>query len=126
LAKRTVSASFSSDIVNYLIDRDYSITEIARLLNVSKSFLSRVKSRERSFTVDHLLILERALKRPLPLLLLETIPREEIPDDLVELYEATRTVFETSLPLPSKRRSRLRQANAARAAAVPSTRKKAG
>ncbi len=126
MAKRTVSASFSSDIVNYLIERDYSLTDIARLLNVSKSFLSRVKSRERSFTVDHLLILERTLKRPLPLLLLEAIPREEIPDDLVELYEATRTVFETSLPLPSKRRPRLRQPSAVRSASAPSTRKKAG
>ena len=98
--RRTIPTRVSADVVQYLMThRDMSLSDIADVLGVTKSFISRVKSRQRSLTVDHLMALERVVGRPLPLLLMEATPREDIPPDLLPLYEATKAVLRSSLRL---------------------------
>ncbi len=101
---RTVSTRLSADIVDYLLANDFSLTELAGLIGVTKSFLSRVRSRQRSFTVDHLVALESVLGKPLPLLLLEATPRSTLSQGLAPLYDATVSAMRSSIA-PAKARS---------------------
>ena len=109
MQRRSVSNSFSVDVVEYLLQRGMSLADIASTLGVTKSFVSRVKSRQRNLTVDHLLILERILGKPLPLLLIEATPKTEVPAHLRPLYEATKAVIRSGyrlrkqLAVPPKR-----------------------
>jgi|GEM_PF-5136509 len=53
--RRTSLNRLSQQLVNYLINkRDLKLTDIARITRVDKSFVSRVKSAEREFSIDHL------------------------------------------------------------------------
>jgi transcriptional regulator with XRE-family HTH domain len=52
--RRIVSSRFSSRIVEYLKSLGHTQAAIAKLLGVSEPFVSLVKSRERSLTLDHL------------------------------------------------------------------------
>jgi transcriptional regulator with XRE-family HTH domain len=99
MERRTVSTSVSSDVIEYLLERGMSLSDIAANLCVTKSFISRVRSRQRSLTLDHLAALERVMGKPLPLLLMEATPKEDIPPDLLPLYEATKSVLRSSMRL---------------------------
>jgi transcriptional regulator with XRE-family HTH domain len=68
--RRTLSSSLSAQVLGYLRERDFSQAEIARMLGVSESFISLVKSRERGLTLDHIESLAGVLKLPLGALLL--------------------------------------------------------
>lgn len=72
--RRTVSSSLSSRIVNYLREEGQSQVEIARLLGVSEPFISLVKSKDRSLTLDHVERLAESLNVPMGALLLAITP----------------------------------------------------
>jgi transcriptional regulator with XRE-family HTH domain len=63
--RRTLSSTLSARVLEYLREHNFSQAEVARILGVSESFISLVKSRERSLTLDHLESLALALKVPL-------------------------------------------------------------
>lgn len=63
--------SLSEQIVSYLRRQGRTLKEIAEMLDLSESFISRVARGERRLTTDQLVILERALRTPLPLLLMQ-------------------------------------------------------
>jgi transcriptional regulator with XRE-family HTH domain len=52
--RRTLSSSLSLMVVQYLVEQGYSQARLARMLGVSESYISLVKSRERSLTLDHI------------------------------------------------------------------------
>lgn len=108
MAERTVSSSLSGDIIELLMRRGMTLTAIAQALGAGKSFVSRVKSRSRSLTIDHLVALEAAVGEPLPVLLLEATPIESVPPELRPLYRSTLKVVSGG-----KRRSPKRRAKAA-------------
>lgn len=64
-------SSISADIINYLIGKTWSQSEIATMLGTYPSFISRVKNGERNLTFEHLLKIEQATKQILPLIILE-------------------------------------------------------
>ena len=68
--RRTLSWSLSAQVLGYLRERDFTQAEIARMLGVSESFISLVKSRERGLTLDHVESLASVLKLPLGAMLL--------------------------------------------------------
>jgi transcriptional regulator with XRE-family HTH domain len=74
--RRHLSSSLSAQIIEYL-RKSYSQVEIARMLHVSEAFVSLVKKRERSLTIDHLELLADALSMPLgAMLLVMTEPKQ--------------------------------------------------
>ena len=83
-----MSASLSAYIVRYLQDQGKTRQEIAELLDLGQSFISRVANQERHLTIEHLVKLEERFGQPLPLLLLEAIPAESIPTELKQAYQA--------------------------------------
>jgi transcriptional regulator with XRE-family HTH domain len=93
----------SSGIIHLLLKQGMNLTAIAKLLNVSKSFVSRLKSGKRSLTLEHLRILERELGEPLPWLLIKATPLSSVPSELRPLYRAT---FKLLKPKSRARRPR--------------------
>lgn len=91
--RRTLSSSLSSDVLKWLLARNYSQADIARLLGVSEPFISLVKSRERSFTLDHMNALAEALQTPLGALLLSITEREAKTPEQKEMKELTRRLM---------------------------------
>lgn len=74
--RRTLSSSLSQDVLLWLLNLGYSQVEVARVLGVGESFISLVKSRERSLTLDHMNALASTLNIPLGALLLRITERE--------------------------------------------------
>jgi transcriptional regulator with XRE-family HTH domain len=96
MAERVISSALSGDVIDLLIKRGMTASTIAELIGVSKSFISRIRSRSRSLTIDHLVALEAAVGEPLPLLLLEATPLKSVPPELRPLYKSTRQVLSTA------------------------------
>lgn len=79
--------SISADLVDYLRrQRGMNLKQIGELVDLSESFVSRVARRQRSFTVEHLEKFERALGQPLPVLLLEALWENRIPNAQREMF----------------------------------------
>ena len=89
MSEATVSNQTSREVVDLLVARGISASRIAGLLRVSRSYISRVKAGTRSLTLDHLATLEAELRIPVPLLLMEAIPRARVSPKLRPLYDAT-------------------------------------
>jgi hypothetical protein len=73
-----------------------------------ESFISRVAHKKRGLTIEHLLRLQEAIGKPLPLLLLEATSQDSVPQQLVPLYEKAREVLAAGMELEHsiKRRHR--------------------
>ena len=91
-----ISSRISRDVVNLLVDRGMTLTEIAKMLEVTKSYISRVKSGTRNFTLDHLAKLEQAVGESLPWLLIKAVPRDSVSPKLRPLYDSTLRLMETT------------------------------
>lgn len=111
--------SLSALLIEYLRGQGMTMREIGELIGVSESYISRVASGENNLTIDHLVSLERTLRRPLPLLLLEACRGQNVPAALKSHYERLVAVLsesgeieepESAPPLPTSsvtpRRSR--------------------
>ena len=96
MTKHTVSSRISRDVVNLLCERGMKLTQIAELLGVTKSYISRVKAGTRNFTLEHLSRLEAALGESLPLLLINAIPRDSMSPELRRLHDVTQRLLKTT------------------------------
>ncbi|HEX8524660.1 MAG TPA: helix-turn-helix transcriptional regulator [Tepidisphaeraceae bacterium] len=109
--RRTLSSSLSSQIVEYLRGRGHAQAELARMLGVSEGFISLVKSRDRSLTIDHLERLAEALSVPLGALLVaatapmgqsrETKELSDLSTRIIEKADAARRAILRGMPAPS-------------------------
>lgn len=106
--RRAVSSSLSADVIDLLLKRGMTLTEIAGAIGTTKSFVSRVRSRSRSLTIDHLIALEAVVGEPLPMLLLQAIPVESVRPELRSLYKSTLKLVSGGKPASrtNKRRAR--------------------
>jgi transcriptional regulator with XRE-family HTH domain len=87
--RRTLSSSLSGEVLKWLIGRGYNQVEVARLLGVSEAFISLVKSRERSLTLDHLEAMSAALNIPLGAMMIQVTERERKDPETKALVQAT-------------------------------------
>src|SRR5437763_448561 len=107
MAERLVSSALSGDVIDLMMRRGMTLTAIADAIGVTKSFISRVRARSRSLTIDHLVALEKAVGQPLPLLLLAATPIESVSPVLRPLYKSTlRVVSGGRKPAKASVRSR--------------------
>lgn len=96
LSKTTKFAtSFSSDIVNCLRNKGKTLKEIGQLIGRGESFISLVANGKRNFTINHLLALEKAIGKPLPLLILEA-SKDSLSANMKSQYEDLKKIFESS------------------------------
>jgi DNA-binding transcriptional MerR regulator len=86
--RRFVYPTISRNVVKYLQAKGMELKKIGALLDLSESFISRVGRRERSFTLEHLDKLEKMLKKPLPIILIEAVEMSSVPKDLRNAYKA--------------------------------------
>jgi transcriptional regulator with XRE-family HTH domain len=89
-----VVSPISADVVAFLRGQGLTLKKIGQLAGVCESYVSRVARRERNFTVDHLYRIEQQLKKPLPVLLLESTPRESVPRNLRKFYHQALRLLE--------------------------------
>lgn len=89
----SVYPTVSKDIVKHLQKQGLTLRQIGQRMGLSESFISRVLNGKRSFTLKHLQRLEKAQKRPLPLILLESADPDGAPPEYRSLYEAFRGVI---------------------------------
>jgi transcriptional regulator with XRE-family HTH domain len=87
--RRTLSSSLSYDVLAWLLGRGYSQVDVAGMLQVSEGFVSLVKSRERSLTLDHLEALAEALKIPLGAMMIQVTNHEAKDPETKALMEIT-------------------------------------
>ena len=86
--------TISSDIVRFLQEkRGFTLKQIGNLMDLSESFICRVGLRQREFTLNDLLMFEKVLNYPLPLLILEARREESIPSELRIKYRILRVIF---------------------------------
>jgi len=100
-----VSSRISRDVVNLLVSRGMTLTQIARTLGVTKSYISRVKAGTRNLTLDHLARLEEELGESLPVLLIKAVPRETVSPALWPLYESTLKLLDRTAPQATPKRA---------------------
>jgi transcriptional regulator with XRE-family HTH domain len=82
----TKSISTSADVLKLLQEQGKTRSEIARLMGVCVSYLSRVASGERNFTLDHLRQLADGFDMTLPELITLATPINSVPAHLRESY----------------------------------------
>jgi transcriptional regulator with XRE-family HTH domain len=82
------AASLSSDLVWYLRHQQgKTLRQIGEMIAVSESYVSRVANGERNFTIEHLVMFERMLGQPLPILLLEAVWKGRVPAESRGVFE---------------------------------------
>ncbi|OHB65959.1 MAG: hypothetical protein A2Y77_05135 [Planctomycetes bacterium RBG_13_62_9] len=91
--QKSIYPTLSSDIVKYLQEQGLTLRKVGDLLGLSESFISRVRKKQRSLTLDHLVKLEQATGRALPVILLEATELSSVPDKLRPIYDAFRNLF---------------------------------
>jgi predicted XRE-type DNA-binding protein len=86
--------NISQMTIQLLEQQGMSQTEIAEFLEVSKSFISRVKGGTRSFTLQHLTDVGEKFDEPLSLLLFRMTPPESIKPEHRRLYNIVKRMIE--------------------------------
>ncbi len=81
-------SAISTRVVQYLHGQGMTLKEIGSLMDVKESFISRVRTGERSLTLDHLTKLEKALGTSLPAILVHATPLDSVPKKLRPVYAA--------------------------------------
>ncbi len=76
----------SSRLVRHLLANGHTAQGLAEALGLGKSFISLVKSGERSLRLEHLQQIERLTGTPLPLLLLQVHDKGAVPEPLRKSY----------------------------------------
>ncbi len=106
--RKQIEANLSADLVKYLQAQGMTLRRIGDALGLSESFISRVAHKKRGLTIEHLLRLQEAIDKPLPLLLLEATSQDSVPAPLAPLYEKAREVLAAGMALEqsAKRRHR--------------------
>jgi transcriptional regulator with XRE-family HTH domain len=91
--RRAASTSLSAEVIQYFRKQGHKQSEIAHLLGVSEGFISLVKSKERSLTLDHLGRLAEAMSVPLGAFLIAvTEPKRGVKADR-KLLAATERIM---------------------------------
>jgi len=89
--------NISQGTVELLESRGMSLTEIAKFLEVSKSYISRVKAGTRAFTLQHIGHVSLKLEQPLPVLLMRLmIPEDSVKPEYRKLYNMTKRLIDRS------------------------------
>ncbi|MBP7050005.1 MAG: helix-turn-helix transcriptional regulator [Phycisphaerae bacterium] len=106
--RKRIEANLSADLVKYLQSQGMTLRQIGDAVGLSESFISRVGNKKRGLTIEHLLRLQDAIGKPLPLLLLEATSQDSVPEPLAPLYEKARDVLAAGMELTHsvKRRHR--------------------
>lgn len=89
MMRRTRFNKTSSRVVDYLVEqRGLTQDEIARILRVDKSFVSRVRSAEREFSPDQIGTIADALGVPMGALLMAAVPlAKNLPPDRQKIVD---------------------------------------
>jgi transcriptional regulator with XRE-family HTH domain len=92
--RRTASSTLSAKVINYLREHGHRQADIAKMLHVSEGYISLVKSRERSLTIDHLEMLSSALSVPLGALLIAVTKPTKFTKESKVLFDLCAGVLE--------------------------------
>ncbi|MCU0913698.1 MAG: hypothetical protein MUC88_03935 [Planctomycetes bacterium] len=104
--RKQIEANLPADLVRYLQAQSLTLRPIAGTIGLSESFISRVGHKQRSLTIEHLLRLQEAIDKPLPL---EATSPDSVPAPLASLYAKAREVFAAGMALEQSSKKRRRK-----------------
>ncbi len=107
--RRQIEANLSADLVKHLRSQGMTLRQIADAMGLSESSVNRVINKKRGLTIQHLLRLQDAIGKPLPLLLLEATSQNSVPEPLAPLYEKARDVLAAGMELTNSAKRRHRK-----------------
>ena len=73
--RRIASPGLSSKVLSYLMKRGHRQAKVDRLLGVTEGYISLVKSKQRSFTLEHLVLLADGIGMPMGEMLIQATER---------------------------------------------------
>src|SRR5436309_3512451 len=91
--RRIASTGLSSDVLSYLLQRGRSQAKVARLLGVTEGYISLVKSKQRSLTLEHLVTLADRIGMPLGEMLIQATDRPAKSKKEQEMLDGTAKVM---------------------------------
>ena len=87
MAEKKSHSTLSANVVKYLVGEGYTQREIARLMQVTESYISHAVKGNRNFTVTHLERLAETLEMTVPELLARATPAESVRPKLRKGYQ---------------------------------------
>ena len=99
--KPTTTSSISTDLVAYLRSKGKTLKQIGEMIGTGESFISRVGAGDRSFTLEHMEQFEQKLRKPIPVLLLESVWAKSIPASKKKAFNEALRLLEESAKIRS-------------------------
>src|ERR1051325_229975 len=87
--RRVASTGLSSEVIAYLLKRGHTQAKVARMIGVTEGYISLVKSKERSFTLEHLIALADGIGMPMGEMLLAASDRPASSEKDQEMLDRT-------------------------------------
>src|SRR5688572_29651545 len=84
MARGVASTGLSSDVLRYVMGLGHTQADIARILRVSEGYVSLVKSKKRSFTLEHLSALANGIEMPVGEMMIQATERPNAPKKIRE------------------------------------------
>jgi transcriptional regulator with XRE-family HTH domain len=80
-------------VIQYLRDQGYTQARIAKMLHVTEGFVTLVKNRERSLTLDHFELLASALSMPVGALMIAVSTPTKVTGKSKPFYDRTARIL---------------------------------
>lgn len=97
----TPTSSISQDLVAYLRENGMTLKQIGAMIGTGQSFISRVGAGGRGFTLEHMELFEQKLKKPIPVLLLESVWAKSVPRSKKKAFNEALRLLEESAKIRS-------------------------
>jgi transcriptional regulator with XRE-family HTH domain len=91
--RRVASTGLSCEVLSYLLKRGHSQARVARLLGVTEGYISLVKSKQRSFTLEHLITLADGIGMPMGEMFIQATDRPAKSKRHQEMLDGTAKVI---------------------------------
>lgn len=90
MTKQTSEQNVSAALVETLMKQGKSLKEIGNIIGCTESFISHVRNKRRSFSLEHLLKLQESVRKPLALMLLDATEQGTYNKELQGLRDCVR------------------------------------
>ena len=118
MLQRAIAPELSSQIIDLLIKKRWSIQQIAKRINASREYVTRVHQARQNFEFADVESLARACRKDTHLFVFEAMQPEKMTANTRGLYEATRKLLRSHHEFTHALRRKPKKGRRSRAAAA--------